>query len=89
MATVLRLARAGAKKKPYYHVVAADTRSPRDGRFIEKIGSYDPSNKESGVNFKVDRVDHWLSVGARQSPTVANLIKAWKKQVAAAAVAEG
>ena len=83
MATVLRLARAGAKKRPYYHVVAADTRSPRDGRFIEKIGSYDPSNKESGVAFKADRVDHWLSVGARQSPTVAGLIKAWKKQTAA------
>ncbi len=93
MATVLRLARAGTKKKPYYHVVAADRRSPRDGRFIEKIGSYDPSNKTpEGVKFKGPRVDHWLSVGALPSVTVGGLIKTWKKQAiadAAAATSEG
>jgi small subunit ribosomal protein S16 len=75
MAVVIRLARAGAKKVPYYHVVATDSRNPRDGKFIEAIGSYDPNYSPPRVNFDQERLQHWLKVGARPSDTVAVLIK--------------
>jgi len=84
MATVLRLARAGAKKAPIYHVVAADKRSPRDGRFIEKLGTYDPSAEPDTLALDGERIEHWLSVGALPTERVAGLIKAWKKRQAAA-----
>ena len=73
MSVVLRLARAGAKKRPFYHVVAADSRMPRDGRFIENIGSYDPNFDPP--KFEVDdlRWSHWVTVGAQPSETVAGL----------------
>jgi small subunit ribosomal protein S16 len=67
MSLKIRLARAGAKKRPYYRIVVADSRSPRDGRYIEKIGTYDPLlPKDSGDRVKLveDRVQHWLGVGA-------------------------
>jgi small subunit ribosomal protein S16 len=66
MALKLRLARAGTKKRPYYHVVVADVRSPRDGRFIEKLGTYDPklADDSKRVNLVTERITHWLSVGA-------------------------
>jgi small subunit ribosomal protein S16 len=66
MALKIRLARAGSKKRPYYHIVIADVRSPRDGRFIESIGSWSPLLPEKGDRVKVDadRVKHWLSHGA-------------------------
>lgn len=70
MATVIRLARAGTKKRPYYKVVVADSRKPRDGDFIEVIGSYNPLLKDESdkrVNLQKDRVDYWLSVGAQPS----------------------
>lgn len=70
----LRLARAGGKKKPYYQVVAADSQNPRDGRFIEEIGAYDPRAKK--LSFVPGRYEHWLGVGARPSVTVQNL---WKR----------
>ena len=72
MSLKLRLARAGTKKRPYYHVVVADARSPRDGRFIEKIGTYDPklADKEKRVTILNERVTHWLSVGARPTDRV-------------------
>jgi small subunit ribosomal protein S16 len=75
MAVVLRLARAGAKKMPYYHVVATDSRNPRDGKFIEAIGSYDPNQDPPKIELNTERLEHWLKVGARPSETVAGLIK--------------
>ncbi|MFO0622436.1 MAG: 30S ribosomal protein S16 [Polyangia bacterium] len=74
MAVKMRLARAGAKKSPFYRVVVANSRSPRDGRFIEHIGVYDPTRTPTEVRFKMDRVDYWLSQGAEPSETVAFLI---------------
>jgi small subunit ribosomal protein S16 len=82
MAVTLRLARRGAKKAPFYHVVATDSRNPRDGRFNEEIGTWDPNLTK--VTLKQDRLEHWLKVGARPSATVAQLIKLAKKQAASA-----
>ncbi|MBX5483488.1 MAG: 30S ribosomal protein S16 [Myxococcaceae bacterium] len=87
MAVVIRLARAGAKKRPYYHVVATDSRNPRDGKFIEAIGAYDPNLDPPKISFNRDRLDYWLKVGARPSETVADLIKRSAKAEAAAAKA--
>jgi small subunit ribosomal protein S16 len=78
MAVTLRLARRGAKKAPFYHVVATDSRNPRDGRFNEEIGTWDPNLTK--ITLKQDRLEHWLKVGARPSATVAQLIKLAKKQ---------
>jgi small subunit ribosomal protein S16 len=66
MSLKIRLARAGTKKRPYYHIVLADARSPRDGRFIEKIGSYDPmlADDSKRVVLNAERATHWLGVGA-------------------------
>jgi small subunit ribosomal protein S16 len=75
MAVVLRLARAGAKKKPYYHVVATDSRNPRDGKFIEAVGAYDPNQTPVKVEFNQERLNYWLKTGATPSDTVADLIK--------------
>jgi small subunit ribosomal protein S16 len=75
MAVVLRLARAGAKKMPHYHVVATDSRNPRDGKFIEAIGSYDPNYDPPKFEINRERLEHWLKAGARPSETVAGLIK--------------
>ena len=78
MSLKLRLARAGTKKRPYYHVVVADARSPRDGRFIEKIGNYDPklADKDKRVTLVTERVQHWLSVGAQPTDRVARFFDA-------------
>jgi small subunit ribosomal protein S16 len=78
MSLKLRLARAGTKKRPYYHVVVADARSPRDGRFIEKIGTYDPrlADKAARVNLVTERAQHWLSVGAQPTDRVARFLDA-------------
>ena len=79
MSVTIRLTRAGSKKVPFYRVVAADKRSPRDGRFIEQIGVYDPLRVP--VEFRVDqqRLDHWLKVGALPSQTVGELIREMRK----------
>ncbi len=74
MAVTLRLTRAGGKKSPFYRVVAADSRSPRDGRFIEQLGIYDPLRNPAEVKLNTARVDHWISVGAQPSQTVSELI---------------
>lgn len=74
MATRIRLARGGKKKRPYYRIVVADSRSPRDGRFIERIGSYDPLLAENKVQVNVERAQHWLDVGAKPSDRVAKLL---------------
>ena len=73
----LRLARAGAKKRPFYHIVAADSRSPRDGRYIERLGFFNPvaSGKEQKLKLEQERVDYWLSQGAQPTERVAGLIK--------------
>lgn len=88
MATVIRLARVGAKKAPIYHLVAADKRSPRDGRFIEKLGTYNPRAEPELVQVDSERLDHWLKVGATPSERVSQLIKDWKKQQAAETATE-
>ena len=71
----LRLRRIGAKKQPSYRVVAADKESPRDGRFLEVLGHYNPRTEPSTITLKEDRVFHWLSVGAQPSEAVARLFK--------------
>ena len=73
MSLKLRLARAGTKKRPYYHVVVADARSPRDGRFIEKLGTFNPllaKDNEARIVLDTDRAKHWLSVGAQPTDRV-------------------
>ena len=75
MATRLRLQRHGKKGKPFYHVVAADARAPRDGRFIEKVGTYNPNTNPATIEVKHDRALYWLQVGAEMSDTVRALMK--------------
>jgi len=77
MGLKIRLARAGAKKRPYYHIVVADSRSPRDGRFIEKVGSYNPmlpADHVERVRLQNERITHWLSEGALATDRVARFI---------------
>jgi small subunit ribosomal protein S16 len=71
----IRLRRTGSKKKPTYRVVVADSRSPRDGRFVEIIGYYNPRTEPVTFNVHEDRVQHWLSVGAQPTDTVQKLLK--------------
>jgi small subunit ribosomal protein S16 len=73
----IRLARAGAKKRPYYHIVVADSRAPRDGRFIEKVGSYNPmlpADHEDRVRLVAERVTYWLRQGAQATDRVARFL---------------
>jgi len=65
----------GSKKRPSYRIVAADSKSPRDGRFIETVGFYDPLTKPSTVRLNEERVTHWLSVGAQPSDTVRDMLR--------------
>ena len=83
MAATIRLARHGAKKSPFYRIVIAERRSPRDGRCLEQVGIYDPRQKPSRVEFRADRLAKWLGRGARPSATVAQLIKRSGVQTAA------
>ena len=75
----LRLARSGAKKNPVYRVVAADSRAPRDGRFIDQFGFYDPTRQPAVIRFDGERLDRWLASGAQPTPTVKQLISTWRK----------
>jgi small subunit ribosomal protein S16 len=75
MAVVLRMARKGTKKLPFYRLVAADSRCPRDGRFIEQLGVYDPTRNPEEFRVDAERLAYWLSVGAQPSQTVSQLIK--------------
>ncbi|MBI4496086.1 MAG: 30S ribosomal protein S16 [Deltaproteobacteria bacterium] len=75
MAVTIRLTRLGAKKKPFYRVVAADHRSPRDGRFIEVLGTYDPNPDPPAVRLNQERLRDWLKRGAHPTPTVQSLLK--------------
>ncbi len=70
----LRMQRRGAKKKAFYRIVAIDERSPRDGRFLEQLGHYDPKQDPPAISLNLDRVDHWLSTGAQTSPTVRRIV---------------
>jgi small subunit ribosomal protein S16 len=84
MAVSIRLRREGARNRPYYKVVVADSRSPRDGKFIEIIGTYDPKKPDHNSTLKLDRIDHWISQGAQPSDTVRSLIKKNKTHSASA-----
>ena len=83
---VIRLARGGAKKRPFYNVVVADSRSRRDGRFIERVGFYNPiaTAKEEALRLRVDRIVFWQERGAKLSDTVAGLVKRSARPVAPA-----
>ncbi len=80
----IRLARGGSKKRPFYHVVVTDSRSARDGRFIERVGFFNPiaTGGEERVRFDVERVEYWVGTGAQLSERVASLLKQAKKAAA-------
>ena len=83
---VIRLSRGGASKRPFYNVVVADSRDPRDGRFIERVGFYNPkaSGPETKLRLDLGRVEHWHGKGAKLSDTVQRLVKQFGKSAAAA-----
>lgn len=78
---VIRLSRGGSKKRPFYHLTVADSRNARDGRFIERVGFFNPiaRGQEERLRVSMDRVDYWVSKGAQTSDRVAQLIKEYKK----------
>jgi small subunit ribosomal protein S16 len=82
MAVSIRLRREGALNRPYYKVVVADSHSPRDGKFIEIIGTYDPKKPGHNSTLKIDRVEYWIARGAQPSDTVRSLLKKNKKVTA-------
>jgi len=75
MSVKIRLARRGAKKKPFYRIVAADSEFPRDGRFLEMLGTYDPMLEPAVVTLKEDRIKYWMGEGAQPTTTVKSLLK--------------
>jgi len=77
----IRLSRGGAKKQPFYHIVATDSRSRRDGRYIERLGFYNPVARSSAepVRIDIDRVDYWVSHGAQMSERVSDIVKSYRK----------
>jgi small subunit ribosomal protein S16 len=81
----IRLSRGGAKKKPFYHVVVTDSRMPRDGRYIERLGYFNPMARgaEKDLEVSLDRIDHWVSQGAATTDRVKSLIKQARKAVQA------
>jgi len=81
----IRLRREGTTNTPYYKVVVTDQRSPRDGKFIEIIGNYDPKKKDLNANIDLARAEYWIGQGAKPSDTVRSLIKKIRKAVAAPA----
>jgi small subunit ribosomal protein S16 len=80
---MIRLTRAGAKKRPFYRVVAIDRRAARDGRPLEFLGTYDPTPKPAKIALESERIEHWLSRGAQLSPAVRSLVRRSRKQQAA------
>jgi small subunit ribosomal protein S16 len=87
MAVRIRLKRAGNKNNPVYRVVVADSRSPRDGKFIEELGTYDPKKKGNNFTLDLDRARYWVKVGALPSNTVSSFLKQSERAAAAAAPA--
>lgn len=75
MAVKVRLSRAGGKHRPFYRIVVADERSPRDGDFLELVGTYDPKVEPAKVTLKKERIDYWISKGAKPSQTVSELLR--------------
>ena len=75
MAVKIRLARHGAKKNPFYRIVVADSESPRDGRYLENVGTYDPLHDPAKVTLKSERVHYWMDQGAKPTDTVRSLLK--------------
>ena len=75
MAVVLRMTRRGSNKKPFYRIVAADSRSPRDGKFLEMLGTYDPLKTENNIKIDAEKVNYWVKNGAKPSDTVASHLK--------------
>jgi len=88
MSVSIRLRREGSKNRPYYRVVVTDSRSPRDGKFIEILGTYDPKQTGQNSSFSVERAEYWISKGARPSDTVRSLIKKQKKTAGAEPASE-
>ena len=86
---VIRLSRGGSKKRPFYNIVVTDSRNRRDGRFIERVGFYNPvaSGNAEGLRVSQDRVSYWVGVGAQLSPAVTRLVDVSKKAAAPAAAA--
>ena len=80
----IRLSRAGAKKRPFYHLVVTDSRNGRDGRYIERLGFFNPVGKDDQENLRIDleRIDYWIGQGAQPSDRVRTLIKTQRKAVA-------
>ena len=85
MSVAIRLKREGAKNHPFYKIVVADKRSPRDGKFIEIIGTYDPKKEGENYALKLDRAEYWVGVGAQPSQTVGSIINKARKQAETAA----
>lgn len=77
----IRLARGGSKKRPFYHLTVADSRNPRDGRYIERVGFFNPvaRGQEEALRISLDRVNYWVEKGAQPSERVANLLKQFRK----------
>lgn len=75
MSVKIRLSRHGTKKKPFYRIVVSDSRSPRDGKYIEQVGTYNPKSVSGGVKINKEKVERWLQRGAKPSQTVSELIK--------------
>jgi len=80
---VVRLSRGGSKKRPFYHIVAADSRFPRDGRYLERLGYFNPIARGNPSRLRVasERADHWIKVGAQLSARVKSLVKEWDKSM--------
>ena len=80
MAAIIRLSRHGTKKRPFYRIVAASKEKPRDGRFLEQLGYYDPTRDPADISIKMEKVEAWIRKGALPSPTVLRLMKraGWK-----------
>lgn len=81
----IRLRREGSLNNPYYRIVVADSRGPRDGKFIEQIGTYDPKKKDKNFALALDRAEYWISKGAKPSETVASFVRKSRKAAAKAA----
>jgi len=79
MRVTIRLSRHGAKKRPFYRIVVSDRRFPRDGRYIEQVGTYDPNATSGGLKLNRDKIETWIKKGAKPSQTVSELIKKEKK----------
>ncbi|MCS6858418.1 MAG: 30S ribosomal protein S16 [Deltaproteobacteria bacterium] len=80
----IRLARFGAKKRPHYHIVVANAEAPRDGRFLEQVGTYNPQHPIERQSIALDRVDHWISMGAQPTERVRKILSAYRNAKKAA-----